>query len=189
MTEQREGRRGHLLDLAFLVGLVLKGVDGVAELIAGIPLLFLSHGQISSIAKALTAEELREDPHDLVANLVLHGAATITSGTALFAALYLIVHGVVKVAIVVALVIGAHRIYPWAIAALIGFVVFQIVEMIAHPSVGVALLTVLDVVIIGLTWREWRQRRTFRQTLDSTIGWIRPRTRAPRRGDTPPGPR
>ena len=177
MTGTQEGRRGHLLDLAFLVGVVIKGVDGVAELIAGIPLAFLSHGQIGSLARALTAEELREDPHDLIANLVLHGAAAITSGTALFAALYLIVHGVVKVAIVVALVIGAHRIYPWAIAALVGFVVFQVVEMVAHPSVGVALLTVLDVVIVGLTWREWRQRRTFRLTFDSTIAWIRPRTR------------
>ncbi|MBW4042578.1 MAG: DUF2127 domain-containing protein [Acidobacteria bacterium] len=176
MTEQGEGPRGHLLDLAFLVGLILKGVDGLVELLAGIPLAFFTHGQIGSLARAITAEELREDPHDLIANLVLHGAAAITSGTALFAAIYLIVHGVVKLAIVISLVVGAHRIYPWAIAALIGFVVFQLVELVSRPSVGVALLTVLDVVIIGLTWREWRQRRTFRETLDSTVAWVRRRS-------------
>jgi uncharacterized membrane protein len=179
MNGDPRGGREHLLDLAFLIGLVLKGVDGLVELIAAVPLALLSHGQITSLARVVTAGELREDPHDLIANLVLHGATTITSGTAVFAAVYLLVHGVVKLGIVIALVIGARRIYPWAIAALVAFVVFQIVEMVLHPSVGVGLLTVLDAVIIGLTWREWRQRRTFRQTLASTVAWVR---RGPNRG-------
>ncbi|MGO4250379.1 hypothetical protein AB4Y87_24565 [Paenarthrobacter sp. RAF54_2] len=38
-----------------------------------------------------------------------------------FVAAYLLVHGIVKLAIVVALLIGSRRVYPWAIAALIAF--------------------------------------------------------------------
>jgi uncharacterized membrane protein len=171
--------RDHVLDLVFLIGVALKGLDGLAELVVGVPLAFVTHGQLTAIALAVTAQELSEDPNDRVAHLILHGAAASTPGSILFAALYLIVHGVVKLAIVLALIFGAHRIYPWAIAVLSGFAVFQIVELVLHPSVSLVLLTLLDVVIIVLTWREWRQRRTLRQTLTETVAWLRSRRRQP----------
>jgi len=36
----------------------------------------------------------------------------------------------------------------------------------------VALLTVLDAVIIWLTWREWRHGRTLHETARSTLDWV-----------------
>jgi uncharacterized membrane protein len=165
--------RDHVLDLVFLIGIAVKGLDGLGELVLGVPLLFFSHTQLSSAAHSVTAEELTEDPHDLVANLLLRSTAHAGHGTLLFVALYLIVHGVVKLAIIAALVWGAERVYPWAIAALVAFTAFQLVEFVLHPSVSVALLTVLDVVIIALTWREWRQHRSLRETLATTVAWIR----------------
>src|SRR4051794_29976261 len=50
--------------------------------------------------------------------------------------MYLLLHGVVNVAIVVALLIGSKRVYPWAMAALAAFVLFQIYELVTKPSVG-----------------------------------------------------
>lgn len=165
-------RRDHILDLVFLLGIAVKGIDALSELVIGIPLAFLSHAQLDAAARAVTAEELSEDPHDLLANLLLHGVARVGHGTLLFVALYLIVHGLVKLAIIAALIWGAERIYPWAIAALAAFAVFQGVELVLHPSVSVALLTLLDLVIIALTWREWRQHRTLRTTVRTTLAWI-----------------
>src|SRR5438094_5723898 len=117
--------RAHWFDLFFLVGIGLKGLDGLGELLFGVPLLFLSQGKVTSVAHSLTAEELSEDPHDLLANLLLHGASHLTHGSTLFIAAYLVIHGLVKVAIVVALIVGARRVYPWAIAVLMAFTVFQ----------------------------------------------------------------
>jgi uncharacterized membrane protein len=108
-----------------------------------------------------------------VANLLLRGAAHAGEGAFLFVGLYLLVHGVVKLGIVLALIWGKERVYPWAIGALALFVAFQVVELVLHPSVSVALLTVLDLVIIALTWREWRQHRSLRETLATTTGWLR----------------
>ena len=173
VTSTKRARRDHILDLAFLIGVAVKGLDALSELLLGVPLLFFSHAQLDSLARSVTAEELTEDPHDLVANLLLHTAAHAGHGTLLFVALYLIVHGVVKLAIIAALIWGAERIYPWAIGALVAFTVFQLVEFVLHPSVSVALLTVLDIVIIALTWREWRQHRSLRETLATTVAWIR----------------
>ena len=78
-----------------------------------------------------------------------------------------------KAAIVVALVLGAIRVYPWAIAALSALTVYQIVELVLHPSVGLVLLTLLDLAVIALTWREWRRRHSLRETLAETRAWLR----------------
>lgn len=169
----RQVLRDHVLDLVFVIGIAVKALDALGELLLGVPLLFFSHAQLDTAVHTVTAQELTEDPHDLVANLLLRSTAHVGQGTLLFIALYLIVHGVVKLAIIAALIWGAERIYPWAIGALVAFTVFQLVEFALHPSLTVALLTVLDIVIIALTWREWRQHRSLRETLAATVRWIR----------------
>ncbi|MEN0085553.1 MAG: DUF2127 domain-containing protein [Leifsonia sp.] len=161
-----------VLDLVFLIGVLFKGLDGLLELVGGAVLLFVTPGQVQRAAERVTARELAEDPHDLVANLVVHGAAHLHGRSVWFVAAYLLLHGLVKLAIVVALLVGTRRIYPWAMAALGAFLVFQLYELIVRPSVAVAVLTVLDAVIIWLTWREWRRGRELRTTWRQTVAWV-----------------
>lgn len=164
--------RERVLDLVFLVGVLFKGLDGLVELVGGVLLLFATPATLLSAANRVTAEELSEDPHDLIANLIVHGAARLHSGGVLFVAAYLLLHGVVKLAIVVALLVGSRRVYPWAMAALGVFLIFQLYELVTKPSVGVAVLTVFDAVIIWLTWREWRRGRELRTTWRGTVDWV-----------------
>jgi uncharacterized membrane protein len=171
--------RERVLDLVFLVGVLFKGIDGLVELIGGLVLLIATPVQLLGAARALTAEELAEDPNDIIANLILHGAQHLESATVLFVAIYLLLHGIVKLAIVAALLLGTRRVYPWAIAALLLFLVFQIYELFVAPSWTVVLLTIFDAIIILLTWREWRRDRPLRQTWHSTLDWVfrrQPRT-------------
>jgi len=60
-----------LLDRTFFIGLILKGLDGVVELVGGIALLLITPAQISALVRALTRHELSEDPHDLIANWLI----------------------------------------------------------------------------------------------------------------------
>jgi uncharacterized membrane protein len=87
--------------------------------------------------------------------------------------IYIAVHGAVKVAIVVALAVGAVRVYPWAIGALGILTIVQIVDLVVNPAIGVILLTVLDLIVIALTWREWRERRSLWDTFAATAAWVR----------------
>jgi uncharacterized membrane protein len=75
-----EFRRGDLLDRAFLVGIVLKGLDGVLEIVGGTLLLLVSPLTIDRISSTLTQHELSEDPHDFLANHLLHAAGALTTG-------------------------------------------------------------------------------------------------------------
>lgn len=164
--------RERVLDLVFLLGVLGKGLDGLAELVGGVVLLVVTPGQLLDTARELTAHELSEDPHDALANLLLHGLHQLGGGTVVFLAAYLLLHGAVKVAIVAALLLGTRRVYPWAIGALLLFLLYQLYEIVVAPTATMVVLTVVDVLIIALTWREWRHGRTLRQTWHTTLGWL-----------------
>lgn len=172
MSQPPAGRRDRVLDLVFLLGLLGKGIDGLAELVGGIVMLLITPGQLLEVVRAFTAHERTEDPHDLLVTVLLHGVQHLDTGTAHFVAAYLLLHGVVKVAIVGALLLGSRRIYPWAIAALTIFLLYQAYQLIVAPSALLVLLTVLDALILALTWREWRHGRTLHQTWRSTLDWV-----------------
>ncbi|WP_052226924.1 DUF2127 domain-containing protein [Microbacterium mangrovi] len=185
MAASRSARREALLDWTFLIGVLLKGVDGLIELLVGIPLLFLTPGQISGVARWLTASELSEDPDSAWANLLLREVARFGHASLAIGGIYLIVHGAVKLAIVVALLLGTRRIYPWAVAALALLTIVQIVDLFLKFSVGVLLLCVLDVLIIVLTIREWREGRSLHDVLRLRAPWL---TRRGRAATPPPEP-
>ena len=158
-------RRGDLLDRAFAIGISLKGLDGVLEVIGGLLLLVLTPSTIDRLTKSLTQHELSEDPHDFLATHLLHATGTLTGSTLRFGAIYLLAHGAVKIVLVAALLRNQLWAYPWTIAFLIAFIAYQLYRMTFAPSIGLVGLTVFDVVVAWLTYREYvKQRRLPRAT-------------------------
>jgi|GEM_PF-118935 len=154
-------RRRDGLDKTFDVLLILKGLDGLLELVGGVVLIVVSPETVNHFAYWLTQHELAEDPHDFIANHLLKLTSNLHN-TQLFGAIYLLTHGLVKLIIVIGLLRREHWAYYVAFVFLGGFVVYQIYRMTYAPSVGLALLTVFDIVIIWLTWREYRRMRARR---------------------------
>ena len=71
-------KSGDLLDRAFAIGITLKGLDGVLEVVGGVLLLVVSSTTIDNMSRALTQHELSEDPHDFLATHLLHAAGSLT---------------------------------------------------------------------------------------------------------------
>jgi uncharacterized membrane protein len=147
-----------LLDQTFEVGIILKGLDGVLEVIGGLLLLVVSPATIDRVVTGLTRHELSEDPHDLLATHLLKTAHGLTGSAVLFGAVYLLAHGVVKVILVAALLNNQLWAYPWMIVFLGIFIVYQVYRLSLEPSVGLAALTIFDAVIAWLTYREYRKQ-------------------------------
>lgn len=148
------------LDKTFKIGLVLKGLDGVLEVVGGILLLFLSPQAIEHVVRMLTAHELSEDPHDLVARYLLHTASHLNHGTTLFGAVYLLSHGIAKIVLVALVLKDKLWAYPWLIGLLLAFIAYQLYQIIAvHFSAGLTALTIFDAFLVWLTWREYRAKR------------------------------
>lgn len=153
---QRPGR--DLLDTTFNVVLFLKGLDGLLELVGGILLIVVSPHTINQFAHRLTQHELSQDPHDFLAHHLLRLTSNLHN-TQTFGAAYLLTHGLVKLVIVIGLLRREHWAYYVAFVFLGGFVVYQVYRMTYAPSAGLGLLTVFDLVIIWLTWREYQRMR------------------------------
>jgi uncharacterized membrane protein len=147
------------LDRTFKVSISLKGIDGVLEIIGGLVLLFIAPATLQHWARSLTAHELAQDPHDFIANHLLHSASQLSRSTTLFGAVYLLSHGIAKVVLVVALLRNQLWAYPWMIALLGAFIVYQLYRLSYGFSVGLTLLTLFDGFVLWLTVLEYRRRR------------------------------
>lgn len=148
-----------LLDKAFEYGIILKGIDGLLELIAGILLFFVTPSAIQGFIGVITQKELLEDPHDLIANFLIHSSAHITTGATMFAIIYLLVHAGVKLTAVIGLLRNKMWAYPFSFITLGILLIYQIYSIFEKGSIGMILLTVFDIVIIWLIWREYKKKR------------------------------
>jgi uncharacterized membrane protein len=142
----------------FEAALALKAVNSLAEIAGGLALLVVPSGTILHLAMILTHQELIEDPGDWLGNYLLHAAESLSTGQKAFAAYYLLSHGAVKLFLVVNVMREKQWAYPAFMAALALLVAYQSFKLAHVFTIGLAALTVLDLVVLGLTWPEYRSR-------------------------------
>lgn len=148
--------RANILHQIFALGIWVKGLDGLLEIVGGLLLLLSSGTSLNQIVISLTQHELVEDPHDLIATAARHAVAQLSAGTQIFASVYLIAHGLIKIVLVSALLRGKRWAYPVAIGFLSLFIAYQLYRLSYQYTLGLTLLTLFDLLIVGLTWREYR---------------------------------
>jgi uncharacterized membrane protein len=156
MTTPPARARTLSLHRLFAASMWLKGFDGALEIIGGLFLLLLSPDTLHSLVITLTQHELVEDPQDWVANALRATFAQMSGGSQAFGSAYLIAHGLLKIGVVICVLRG----YRWAYPAVIGFlglfIAYQLYRLSYAFSLGLLALTLFDLVIVGLTWREYR---------------------------------
>jgi uncharacterized membrane protein len=151
--------RSDLLDRTFRIAVLLKGLDGLAEIVGGTILLFVSPVAINRFVEAVTRNELSQDPHDFVATHLLHTAHGLHGTSLVFGAIYLLSHGVVKIVLVAAVLANRLWAYPWLIAFLVAFVFYQLYRIAVRVTFGMVGLTVFDAIVVWLTVREYQRVR------------------------------
>ncbi|HYK81561.1 MAG TPA: DUF2127 domain-containing protein [Gemmatimonadales bacterium] len=146
-----------LLDRVYRIGLWIKGIDGVLEIAGGLFLLLVGQPQLGQLITFLTQRELTEDPRDWIASHVRDAVNHLSPSTQLFASLYLLSHGVVKLGLMVELLRKRTWAYPYAIAFLLVFLAYQVYRLRLQFSLALLLISVLDAVIVLFVWRDYRQ--------------------------------
>jgi uncharacterized membrane protein len=148
-----------LLDKVFEASVLIKGVEGVIEFIAGVGLLFVGAGIISHLADLVTRGELRGEPHDTLANFVLHSGQHLASGGTTYLVAYLLIHAFIKLLAVVGLLQNKLWAYPFSLGTLGLFMAYQVYQVYSGHSLAIALLTLYDVFLLWLIWREFQVQR------------------------------
>ena len=147
------------IHFVFDISLWLKAVFAFGEILSGIATYFVSKELLVQIVLLITSAEFAEDPHDQLANYLLHAAQNLSIGARDFAAIYLIAHGVVKLWLIVGLLRKKLWYYPTAIVVFGLFIVYQLYRFAFTHSILLILITILDLIVIGLTWHEWQYLR------------------------------
>ena len=150
------------LHIAFEVSLILKGSVALLETMGGIVAYFVSQRILLKLVTYLTADELAEKPNDLIATYFLHVFQHLTIGSQHFIGFYLLSHGVIKLLLVVGLYLKKLWCYPVAIAVFSAFIGYQLYRYSFTHSEWLLFLTVLDGVVIWLTWHEYAHLKILR---------------------------
>lgn len=87
----------------FDIAVALKGLNGLAEIASGIILLAINQGTILDWVQWLTQSEMLQDPRDLLATSLQKWALNFGHDAQLFAGIYLLTHGVIKLVLAILL--------------------------------------------------------------------------------------
>ena len=138
--------------------MLIKGIDGGLELVGGLLLILPSPAAINRVVFFLVEGELKEDPTDLIANLLLHTTRSAIQ-VRVPASVFLIVHGIVKLVLVGGL--ATNRLWSYSVAILVfaGFTIYQLYQLSQQYSLFLVTVTVLDVMVILLVIAEYRHMR------------------------------
>ena len=137
----------------FWASVVLKALNGLLDVAAG--LLLLSTGTMTKLIVFWTQKELIEDPHDFVANQLMHLLPLLSTPARLFGVVYLLINGGVKLILSVALLRGKFWAFPVSIIVLALFIAYQAYRFIFTHSLGLGLLAVFDLAVLVLIVHEY----------------------------------
>jgi uncharacterized membrane protein len=145
---------------SFRLGIFVKGFDGIVEIIGAVLILFITPAILNQWVKTLTVYELGSDPKDFLANHLIQFSQNYSLHTQWFGALYLASHGIIKIFLVISLWQKRLWAYPTAIIVFSVFGIYQMYRFNNTHSIGLLVLTILDVFVIILTLLEYRQLKT-----------------------------
>ena len=149
------------LHLAFEIALAFKGLFSLLEILSGIFAYFVTQQFLLKVVLALTQEELTEDPRDFVAHYLLKAAQNFSISTQHFTSYYLLSHGIIKMLLVAGLWREKLWSYPLAMLAFALFIFYQLFRFSFTHSIWLLALTLLDFVVIWLTWHEYRYLKRY----------------------------
>jgi uncharacterized membrane protein len=143
----------------FAIALLLKGLNGLVELVGGTLVLFVPLRTVNQLVLWLTASEIEDDPRDWLANMLIDAAEKLSMGTKLYASSYLLAHGVVKIFLVYSLWREKIWAFPVGLSLIGALVCYSIYRFTHTHAISLLLFAVIDLIIMWFIWREYLVRR------------------------------
>ena len=150
-------KRSLVLHDAYLGAILIKGFDGGVEILAGLIIAITGPQRIYAWVIRLTAPELTG--HHPALHAIRSGAERLAESSHHFVVIYLLVHGLLKLGVVLALLKGGgHWVFPIASAVLVGFIAYMGWHLSMRWSDWLLGFALFDCVTLGLVLNEWRNQ-------------------------------
>lgn len=151
------------INTIFYVGLAIKAINALIEFISGVLLIVFSHNLINHIIQLIALPELREDPKDIAMNYFITIGQNLSISSQHSAAVYMLLHGTTKLAVIWLLIKKKLWAYPVAAGLFSLFIAYEIYSLFYSPSVFLILFTIIDaamVIMIILEYKGLKEEKT-----------------------------
>ena len=130
---------------------------------------FVHASALNRVARLFLQHDLPFDRHEFLTNHLFQATQHLATARH-FVSIYLVLHGMVKCVLVMALWLDLLWAYPLTIAVFSIFSVYQLYRFSHTHSLALIVITVFDVLIIYLTWREYCDQSVSRHDSSQTDG-------------------
>lgn len=156
LIEAFKPRKEHrFLQFLFTLTIVLKGIDGLFELIGGLFFVILKTPKLIDIISDILNYNIFHIPNDTIFDWVEKVSHALDTHVKVFIAILLIGNGVIKIALSINLLIRKLIVFPISIFFLILLLIYQTLQFIHTPSIYLFLFNLYDTIIIYVIWREY----------------------------------
>ena len=142
----------------YLLSLWVKAFDAAVEALCGIAIFFVSIEQVHTIIHWILHLQIFADPSDRKTEFVQNLLVGLPLDGREFLAIYLLLHGGLKIAIVAGLLSRKMLAYPLGLLGLGGFVIYEVTEYFLHHHLGILMMAGFDIFIMVMVAREWREK-------------------------------
>jgi len=143
----------------FKASLLFKGLDGALETIVAIILFFISPVYLAGILQIFSQSNFIQESQEIILNNLIQIFHGLSISISLFIAVYLLIHGILKIGLVFALLKKKSWAFPLAEIVLGFFVIYQFYKYTNTQSLLLLFLSLFDVLVISLVGFEWREMK------------------------------
>ena len=158
-----------IVDIGFYGGLAIKAINALLEFIGGLLLMLISNERLDQIIQLIALPVLREEPNHTLMNYLVIISQSFSSSTQNTVAIFMLLHGMTKLAVIWPLWKKKLWAYPPAVVVFGLFVAYEIYCYMQSPSVLLPILIIIDAAIIVMIILEYKHLKKEEQLRSSNV--------------------
>ncbi len=155
MSHTTNGNHNTTTDVLFRIGIIVKGVDSLFEVLGGV--LLTMPTRLARYLLVISQHEAYRH-HSVLAGRLDQLAGGVSMHPSTGEAIYLIIHGLAKVVLIAAIFYQKRWGYIGFIAVLTLFALIELVRAVTAREVVTGILGIFDVCVVVLIYKEFRDR-------------------------------
>jgi uncharacterized membrane protein len=144
-----------LLHRLYKASVIIKGIDGILEIIGGFLLIFFSPLTITNTILFLARTELTKGSRHRLLVYFYQVASNTSLHRRHFYSLLFLSHGALKLILVSGLMRNKVWAYPTTMVIFTAFALYQAFEIYSSPSIPLGIITAVDILVVLLIGREY----------------------------------
>ncbi len=159
---EKNNLQNKILHSLFEITILVKGINGIWEIIMGVLFFFFKEETIYKAIIAVTGYRIIRYSGHFTTNYLIRQANNFSANTKYFIAFYFLFYGIVNIFLVIFLSRGKLWAFPVTILFFSFFIVYQFYRFFLHHSGLLLFFSIFDIFLVFLTWLEYKRLKNLK---------------------------